>query len=113
MDYDDEHDVFYVARKNCSYSHSEPIENVILDIDEDGSLVGIEILNASEFFGVDRHVLATLESVSFSFRSFEDRLRFSAEFSYEVRDRRRERSISIERIRPDDLASDLSFAIAA
>lgn len=113
MDYDEEHDVFYVSRRSRSYSHSEPVENVIFDIDEDGSLVGIEILDASEFFGVGRDVLRSFESVSFSFRSFEDRLRFSVEFSYELKDRLRERSISIERMRPHELASDLSFAIAA
>lgn len=57
--YDEEVNAVYLRLKETSYYESDEIkEGLILDYDEEGNLIGIEILDASEYLSPEE--LATL-----------------------------------------------------
>lgn len=57
--YDEEVDVLYIRLKETPYHESDEIrEGLILDYNERGDLIGIEILDASEYLSSEE--LATL-----------------------------------------------------
>jgi uncharacterized protein YuzE len=57
--YDEEVDAVYLRLKETSYYESDEIkEGLILDYDKDGNLIGLEILDASEYLSPQE--LATL-----------------------------------------------------
>ena len=48
--YDEEVDVLYIRLKETSYYESEEIkEGIIIDYDKDGNVIGIEMMNATEY----------------------------------------------------------------
>lgn len=67
--YDEQSDVLSIFNENSKPKESiEFSENIIFDIDNEGSLVAIQILEASEFFSsmnnlIDKEFLINLESV--------------------------------------------------
>jgi uncharacterized protein YuzE len=56
-DYDFENDVLYIYTNEGKYGESVDLDDVILDIGEDGNIIGIEILDASKIFKVDKYDL--------------------------------------------------------
>jgi uncharacterized protein YuzE len=57
--YDEEVDALYIRLKEAPYHESDEIrEGLILDYDRDGNLIGIEILDASDYLSSTE--LATL-----------------------------------------------------
>ena len=60
--YDEKVDALYIRLKESEYYESDEIkEGVILDYDEQGNIIGIEILDASEYLLPDE-----LANVSFN-----------------------------------------------
>jgi len=58
--YDEQVDALYIRLKEISYYESDEIrEGVIVDYDKDGNVIGIEILDASEYLSSDE--LATVK----------------------------------------------------
>ena len=48
--YDEEVDVLYIRLKETPYYESDEIkEGIIIDYDKDGNVIGIEIMNATEY----------------------------------------------------------------
>lgn len=61
-DYDFENDSLFFHSTGIKYKFSIDLGDIILDIDEDGTPIGAEILDASEVFGVPKASLKeTLE----------------------------------------------------
>ncbi len=57
--YDEEVDALYIRLKETPYYESDEIkEGLILDFDKEGNLLGVEILDASEYLSAEE--LATL-----------------------------------------------------
>ena len=57
--YDEEIDALYIRLKETPYYESDEIkEGLILDFDKEGNLLGVEILDASEYLSPEE--LATL-----------------------------------------------------
>ena len=57
--YDEQVDVLYIRLKEAPYHESDEIkEGFILDYDKDGNIIGIEILDVSEYLSPDE--LATV-----------------------------------------------------
>jgi uncharacterized protein YuzE len=67
--YDEENDVLSIFSPNCKSKESiEFSENIIFDINKNGNLVALQILDASEFFSslneqLTREFLSNLESI--------------------------------------------------
>jgi uncharacterized protein YuzE len=54
INYDEEVDALYIRLKESPYYESEEIkEGVILDYDEQGNLIGIEILDAAKYLSLE------------------------------------------------------------
>jgi len=52
--YDEQVDALYIRLKEISYYESDEIrEGVIVDYDKDGNVIGIEILDVSEYLSSD------------------------------------------------------------
>ena len=59
--YDESSDALYIKLKNSKYRESEEISNnIILDYDRGGNVIGIEILDASTYINIEE-----LSSVKF------------------------------------------------
>ena len=56
-DYDPENDSLFFFYRGMKYESSIHVENIIVDLGEDGSPVGAEILHASEMFEVSKEEL--------------------------------------------------------
>jgi len=57
--YDEQVGILYIRLKETPYHESDEIrEGVIIDYDKDGNVIGIEILDASDYLAVDE--LATV-----------------------------------------------------
>ena len=53
-EYDDKADAMYIWLRRAKYDVSEELaENVIIDLDKNGRIVGIEVLDASKNLGKD------------------------------------------------------------
>ena len=54
ISYDEKADALYIRLKETTYYESEEIrEGVLLDYDDKGNLIGLEILDASEYLSAD------------------------------------------------------------
>jgi len=54
ISYDEKTDSLYVRLKETPYYESDEVkESVLLDYDDKGNVIGIEILNASEYLSSD------------------------------------------------------------
>ncbi|PIR39928.1 MAG: hypothetical protein COV33_02535 [Candidatus Zambryskibacteria bacterium CG10_big_fil_rev_8_21_14_0_10_34_34] len=82
FDYDYQGDTLFFKVKEREYDFSLEIGNMVIDFDTEQFLVGIQVFNASEFFGLPKIVLRSLKH--FQFKSKIDkgllflRLNFSA-----------------------------------
>jgi uncharacterized protein YuzE len=55
VEYDKDLDILYIRLKAGKYALSESInKNTIVDLDPDGRILAIEILDASDFLGKDQ-----------------------------------------------------------
>lgn len=76
FDYDKEYDVLYIYKSERDVEESIEIsEDVVLDLDKEGRVNGIEIFYASEFFNafnkeIDKEFLSDLKEANFEYQSF-------------------------------------------
>jgi uncharacterized protein YuzE len=85
FDYDYNHDILFFKVKNREYERSIELDNFVLDLDEEGFIVGFQIFEASIYFGLERKYLriamrwklqAKAEKISESESKIEIRLMF-------------------------------------
>ncbi len=61
MDYDFKHDILFFKTKDRKYAKSiELLDNIVVDVDKEGFLVGIQIFDASEFLNLDKKELLSI-----------------------------------------------------
>ena len=76
FDYDAEDDVLYIQNSLKEVEESvEFSEDIVLDLDKNGNIIGMEIFYASEFFNllnedINRKFLQDLEDVSLQYKDF-------------------------------------------
>lgn len=57
VDYDYQHDIILFKIKNRDYVKSIELNNLVLDIDKEGFITGIQIFKASNFFNLTKNAL--------------------------------------------------------
>ncbi|MBN2330410.1 MAG: DUF2283 domain-containing protein [Candidatus Aenigmarchaeota archaeon] len=57
FDYDYYSDILFFKVKNREYKKSIEFENLVIDIDEENFVVGLQIFDASEYFGIRKQFL--------------------------------------------------------
>lgn len=76
--YDKENDILAVYNSPRKVKESlEVSENIVIDLDKDDRINGIEIMDASEFFGsfnmeINKEFLSMLDSAEIDYRSFQN-----------------------------------------
>lgn len=74
--YDKEHDVLYIRNALKRVEESiEFSEDIVLDLDSDGKVIGVELFYASEFFNllnksIDKDFLISLQNASLDYKDF-------------------------------------------
>lgn len=56
-DYDDKYDILFFKTAEREYVKSIEVNNIVLDIDKEGFIVGVQILEASKFLCIDKKML--------------------------------------------------------
>jgi len=57
FDYDYSHDILFFKVKDREYNRSIELDNMVIDIDEEGFIVGLQIFDASKYFAIERKYL--------------------------------------------------------
>lgn len=65
MDYDYINDILLFKIKNREYDFSLEFQNMVVDIDNQQFIVGIQIFDASRFLGIDKQYLKTIPKWQF------------------------------------------------
>tara|TARA_Y100000310_G_C20033803_1_gene512974 strand:+ start:70 stop:474 length:405 start_codon:yes stop_codon:yes gene_type:complete len=66
VDYDLKYDILFFKTKNREYVRSVELDNIILDIDSKGFIVGIQIFEASKFLRMDKIKLRDIPTWEFN-----------------------------------------------
>lgn len=69
MDYDYTHDILFFKVKERDYDHSVELEDVVLDVDKEGYITGVQIFGASVMFNVDKETLRNIRKWEFKVRT--------------------------------------------
>ncbi len=62
IDYDYLNDILFVKMKNREYSHSIELLNYVIDIDEEGFIIGLQIFDASRLFNITKESLRMVKN---------------------------------------------------
>lgn len=65
FDYDYSNDILFFKVRNREYSHSIELKNLVIDIDEEKFIVGIQIFDASKFFNMSREFVRSIKGFKF------------------------------------------------
>lgn len=65
MDYDYVNDILFFKVKDREYNFSLEFQNIVVDIDEEEYIVGIQIFDASKFFRIDKIYLRQIPQWKF------------------------------------------------
>ena len=61
VDYDFKHDILFFKTKDRKYAKSiELLDSIVVDVDKEGFLVGIQIFDASGFLNLDKKALLSI-----------------------------------------------------
>jgi len=100
FDYDYKHDILFFKAKDREYARSLDLDGIVLDIDEDGLIVGIQIFNASAFLKIPKVHLRDVPTWRFEARLQDGRLEVRLAFTVTVRNRVIEKNpIIVEQLR--------------
>jgi uncharacterized protein YuzE len=61
-DYDFSSDILFFKVKDREYSHSVELKNLVIDVDSESYIVGLQIFNASRFFNVEKLALRQMNA---------------------------------------------------
>ena len=74
FDYDYVNDILFFKTKNRNYDRSIEMDRFSIDVDEENFVVGIQIFDASEFFGLGKELLRNVKKWQFQASVDENRL---------------------------------------
>lgn len=69
MDYDYSNDILFFKVKEREYDKSIELEDMVLDIDAEGYITGIQIFGASKMFNADKSALRNVQKWEFKVRT--------------------------------------------
>lgn len=87
FDYDYVNDILFFKVKNRNYKRSVELDRFAVDVDEENYIVGIQIFDASELFGLKKEQLRNIRRWRFQASIDENRLEFKLIFQTVFRNR--------------------------
>ena len=87
-DYDFKHDILFFKTKDREYSKSiELLDNLVVDVDKEGFLTGIQIFDASEYLNLDKKSLLSVPNWQFVINVHENIIEIRLVFQIKVRNK--------------------------
>ena len=87
LSYDFANDILFFKVKNREYSHSIEVNNIVIDIDEDDFIVGMQIFDASEMFELPKVQLVGPHGAKFRATIRDNRIQVSLLLEIRVRNK--------------------------
>ena len=111
--YNYEDDVFYARPLKRKYDSSLQVSKFIFDLDKKGSIVGLEIPNASKVFNMQKIHLRDVNRgpTLIHIEATEEIIRIDIKMTVVIRNAQNPATLSIERLRPD-LITPSNIALA-
>ncbi len=69
MDYDYVNDILSFKVREREYDHSIELEDVVLDVDKEGYITGVQIFGASTMFDIDKDTLRNVHKWEFKVKT--------------------------------------------
>jgi len=92
MDYDFVNDILFFKVKEREYDHSLEFENMVIDIDSENFITGIQIFDASEFLQISKISLREIPKWKFQAQIKEGAIEIRLFFQVSIRNKILERS---------------------
>ncbi len=86
-DYDYLNDILFFKVKEREYSRSIELDDIVVDVDEEDFIVGIQIFNASELFNLPKHTLRNVRKWQFQAQVDSNRLEVKLAFQTIMRNK--------------------------
>ena len=88
VDYDYENDILFFKVNNRDYSKSiELLDNLVVDVDKEGFLVGIQMFDASEYLNIDKKSLLKIPNWQFTINVHENIIEIRLVFQVKIRNK--------------------------
>lgn len=87
MDYDYVNDILFFKVKDREYSFSIEFQNMVIDIDEEKFVVGIQIFEASKFLGLSKINLREIPKWQFKAKIEEGIIEFRLNYQLQIRNK--------------------------
>ena len=88
VDYDYEHDILFFKLKGREYAKSiELLDNIVVDVDKEGFLVGIQMFDASEYLNIDKKSLLKIPNWQFTISVHENIIEIRLVFQVKIRNK--------------------------
>ncbi len=88
VDYDYKHDILFFKTKEREYVKSiELLDNLVVDVDKEGFLTGIQIFDAAEYLNLDKKVLLNIPNWQFTINVHENIIEIRLVFQIKVRNK--------------------------
>jgi len=95
IDYDHENDSLILFVKEADYKDSLNLNNIIIDFSKEGFIKGVEILNASEKFGVSKYALRNPHKIQIDLKISNEKIELKIELNLKIRNKSVPSAISI------------------
>lgn len=87
MDYDYVNDILFFKVKDREYDFSLEFQNMVIDVDEEKFITGIQIFEASKFLGINKITLRSIPIWKFKARIKENVVEIRLFYQVEVRNK--------------------------
>ncbi len=88
VDYDYENDILFFKLKGRQYDKSiELLDNLVVDVDKEGFLVGIQMFDASEYLNIDKKSLLKIPNWQFTINVHENIIEIRLVFQVKIRNK--------------------------
>ena len=92
MDYDYVNDILFFKLKNREYDFSLEFQNMVIDVDNEKFITGIQIFEASEFLGISRVNLRAIPKWQFKSKIDNGVIELRLNYQIEIRNKIYEKS---------------------
>ena len=87
VDYDYTNDILFFKIKDREYDRSLEFENLVIDVDSEDFITGIQIFDASKFLQVDKESLRTIPNWTFKAAITNDKIEVRLNYQTQVRNK--------------------------
>lgn len=103
VDYDYKYDILFFKIFEREYNRSIELDNIVLDLDKENFIVGIQIFEASKFLNVSKSDLLKIPNWRFQSKVEEGKIEIRLDFQIMSRNKIIEKNPIIMQPSPDDL----------